>query len=172
MIFVITKCRKWAQEITIEVILCKYSRQTQLNLSWRDKCGACRHLPFFCSEVLRLRDAMRHARHACVQMRTADLSNRAGYSLLCPTEWQNASHRQTQKSRPHPLPGTVRFSRSENLLCQVEFLLGQPIARCRHACLPLAASWQHGATASNDIPPQSQVHIAHTRRSGEVHTRW
>ena len=27
MIFVITKCRKWAQEITIEVILCKYSRQ-------------------------------------------------------------------------------------------------------------------------------------------------
>ena len=29
MLFVITKCREWAQEITIEMILCKYSRQSR-----------------------------------------------------------------------------------------------------------------------------------------------
>ena len=40
MNFVITKCRKWAQEITIEVILCKYSRQIKLNASWHDRSKA------------------------------------------------------------------------------------------------------------------------------------
>ena len=47
--------------------------------------------------------------------------------------WQRASHRCSRAAKRSSSPGTVRFSRFENLLCQVEFCTRDLVGRTRPA---------------------------------------